>query len=41
MHLTSKELFAMLEEEKQVYNLDYENDSFQGYKSSLDSSHIT
>lgn len=41
MCLTSREFFAILEEEKQVYNLDYENDSFQSYKSSLDSSHIT
>jgi hypothetical protein len=41
MRLTTWELFAMLGEEKEVYNLDYENDSFQGYKSNLDSSHIT
>jgi hypothetical protein len=41
MHLTTREFFAMLEEEKQVYNLDYEKGSFQGYKSSLVSSHIT
>ncbi len=41
IHLTTREFFAMLEEEKQPYNLDYEKGSFQGYKSNLDSSHIT
>jgi isopenicillin N synthase-like dioxygenase len=37
----TKEFFVMPEEEKQAYAQDYENGPFQGYKSTLDSFHMT